>query len=235
MTITSAREDAQSYLDFWLREETTRKQESSSRTVELNGIQLTVPPHVFNPDPALTNSTPLFLKTLRSYPFEGRRVLDLGTGSGVLAIYAARHGASVVATDINEKIIDGARLNAQRNNVRIEFLVSSLFQNVDQKFDYIFANGPIAAEAWSSEMLGDNTIESFGDTLFREYRRHLDQDGVMFMTFASFGNIESFYRLATRYNISQRITSERKFGATWTAHEISGASVEQDLPVEACR
>lgn len=231
LTLPSAHDDARSYLDMWLREESIRKLEASSRSVDLNGIQLIVPPHVFNPDPALTNSTPLLLKLLGSYSLSGRRILDLGTGSGVLAIYAAQRGASVLASDISEQILDSARVNAECNDVQVEFLMSSLFQEIVGTFDYIFANGPIAAEAWSSDMLGGNTIESFGDTLFRHYRRHLNPGGIMFMTFASFGNLESFYRLATSYNISQRVTSERKFGAIWTAHEISAAYVEQDVAV----
>jgi predicted nicotinamide N-methyase len=51
----------------------------------------------------------------------GKRVLDVGTGSGVVAIAAARAGASsVLATDIDPRAIVAARANAQLNGVTIE-------------------------------------------------------------------------------------------------------------------
>ncbi|WP_313761022.1 50S ribosomal protein L11 methyltransferase, partial [Rhizobium sp.] len=53
----------------------------------------------------------------------GRRVLDLGTGSGLVAIIAARAGAtSVVASDIDENAIAAAHLNAAANGVELDLL-----------------------------------------------------------------------------------------------------------------
>src|SRR5437763_60686 len=74
----------------------------------------------------------------------GRRVLDLCTGSGVLAIAAARSGASgVTAVDVSRRAITAVRLNARLNRVRIEALRGDLFGPVaGRRFDLIVSNPP---------------------------------------------------------------------------------------------
>jgi release factor glutamine methyltransferase len=60
----------------------------------------------------------------------GQRVLDMGTGSGVSALLAARVGADVIAVDVNPEAVAGARANAEANDLaeRITFLHGDLFQ-----------------------------------------------------------------------------------------------------------
>lgn len=79
----------------------------------------------------------------------GQRVLDLGTGSGVHAVFAALSGAQVVATDISEVALDMARFNASLNGVApsIDFRLGSLFEPVTgeggpERFDVIVSNPP---------------------------------------------------------------------------------------------
>jgi len=57
-------------------------------------------------------------------------VLDIGTGTGILALVAAQKGASVIASDINDKAIEIAKKNAALNDVKIEFRKSDLFENI---------------------------------------------------------------------------------------------------------
>jgi release factor glutamine methyltransferase len=76
--------------------------------------------------------------------------LDLGTGSGVIAICLARFlpRAVVTATDISTQALHLARDNAELNGVldRITFLESDWFQNIDGSFDLIISNPPYVAE-----------------------------------------------------------------------------------------
>jgi len=76
---------------------------------------------------------------------DGLRVLDLGTGSGILAILASKLGArSVVATDVSERAIRIARRNAEINHVEIDFRAGDLFDPVqDELFDLIISNPPM--------------------------------------------------------------------------------------------
>ncbi len=71
-------------------------------------------------------------------------VLDLGTGCGIQAMHASRHAGRVVATDISERALGFARLNAALNGIdNIEFRLGSLFEPVaGELFDHIVSNPP---------------------------------------------------------------------------------------------
>jgi ribosomal protein L11 methyltransferase len=88
-------------------------------------------------------TTRMCLEFLESCEVASKRVLDVGTGSGILAIAAARLGAAeVVATDIDAAALEAARANAERNGVtdRIRFVKSDLLRKVAGKFDLVLAN-----------------------------------------------------------------------------------------------
>ena len=75
---------------------------------------------------------------------EGRSVLDLCCGSGVIGIAAARAGADpVTAVDISRRAALTAQLNARRNGVRVRALRGRLFDAVgSERFDFIVSNPP---------------------------------------------------------------------------------------------
>lgn len=79
---------------------------------------------------------------LKTGDWRHKTVLDMGTGSGILAIAAAKAGCSVTAVDINPEAIEAAKENAERENVKINFVLSDLFQNVKGRFDLIVFNPP---------------------------------------------------------------------------------------------
>lgn len=72
------------------------------------------------------------------------RALDLGTGCGIQAMHAARHSGLVVATDISQRALDFAALNARLNAIsNIEFRLGSLFEPVaGERFGHIVSNPP---------------------------------------------------------------------------------------------
>jgi len=76
--------------------------------------------------------------------FDGETVLDMGTGSGVQAVFAADKASMVVATDINPAAVKMANLNAERNGVDdiIDVRYGDLFApiNKKEKFDVILFN-----------------------------------------------------------------------------------------------
>ena len=87
-------------------------------------------------------TTCLCLEWLAANVETGQRVLDFGCGSGILAIAAARLGAEAMGVDHDLQAIEASRENAQRNDSRVEFLLSDDWQvepHVDQ-FDVVVAN-----------------------------------------------------------------------------------------------
>jgi ribosomal protein L11 methyltransferase len=83
--------------------------------------------HVIRLDPGMAfgtgthPTTRMCLRWIATHPVAGQRVLDYGCGSGILAIGAARHGAtSVDAVDIDPAAVQSAEANAQANQVRLQ-------------------------------------------------------------------------------------------------------------------
>ena len=74
---------------------------------------------------------------------EGKRMLELGSGSGMIACVAARRGADVIAVDINPLAVQVTKENATRNGLKLEAFESNLFESIsDQTFDLIIINPP---------------------------------------------------------------------------------------------
>jgi HemK-related putative methylase len=114
---------------------------------EVDGLPLIVLPEVFNPVVFRTGT--VLARTVAASPWaqprEGSRALDLGTGSGVGSVFAARRGYRVIAVDLNPEAVRCAKLNAllHRLEDRIEVRQGDLFAPVaGEAFDLILFNPP---------------------------------------------------------------------------------------------
>ncbi len=86
---------------------------------------------------------------------EGKEILDIGTGSGCIAISLAKNfpNAKVSALDISKEALEVARVNAKLNNVNIEFIHADIFEyNSEKKYDVIVSNPPYVLESEKSQM-----------------------------------------------------------------------------------
>ena len=109
------------------------------------------------------------------------RILDVGTGSGVIALSLAANfpEATVTATDISEDALALARENAERLGLtnRVEFLTGDLLTYVNHVYDLIVANLPYVAVpdrvALSREVLHDPEVALFGGERGDEVVRRL--------------------------------------------------------------
>lgn len=109
-------------------------------------MRILAPPGVFRP----RSDTWLLADLMRSEcRLHGSRVLDVCTGSGALAVAAARNGAGeVTAVDSSHRAVLVARLNARLNRVRIQALRGDLFDPVrGRRFDTIVSNPPYVPAA----------------------------------------------------------------------------------------
>lgn len=105
------------------------------------GLLLQVPAGVFHP--GVFFSTPIFISFLKSVDFQGKKVLDIGTGTGILALFAAKNGGIATAIDIHPLAVETARNNAKANGLQLEVLESDLFDRLTpQSFDFILINPP---------------------------------------------------------------------------------------------
>jgi methylase of polypeptide subunit release factors len=112
-------------------------------------------------------------------PFES--TLDLGTGSGVQALLAARHSERVVGTDLNPRALRLARLNAELNGIEnVEWRLGDLYAPADgERFGLVVANPPFVVSPARELVFRDGGLG--GDELSRETvvgaARHLRDGG----------------------------------------------------------
>jgi release factor glutamine methyltransferase len=119
---------------------------------EFWSLNFVVNPHVLIPRPEteVLVEQVVSLHREKRLPGDGSpRILDLGTGSGVLAVAVAKEleGASVWASDVSADTLAVAELNAERHGVeeRVKFVLSDVWQgfaNLSLGFDAIVSNPP---------------------------------------------------------------------------------------------
>jgi release factor glutamine methyltransferase len=136
--------------------------------------------------------------------------LELGTGTGIIAIYGAKRGARVTATDINEETLALAKENASLNGVaeRIEFVKSDLFDNVDGSFDTIIFNPPYLPEEEPRDVALDGGKKGYelAERFLKDMPKHLENDGRCYLLLSSIDKPES---LLKRYK--HRAMAEKRF------------------------
>lgn len=107
--------------------------------------------------------------------------LDLGTGSGVQAIWAARHCERVVAVDVNPRALNLGAFNARLNGItNIEFREGNLFEPVgEERFDLVLCNAPYVVSPDTRYAFRDGGVVSdgFSERLVREAPEHLTEGG----------------------------------------------------------
>ncbi|GCF87319.1 release factor glutamine methyltransferase [Geobacter sp. SVR] len=115
-------------------------------TQEFCGLEFEVCPDVLIPR---HDTETLVTEALARAP-GARSVLDIGTGSGCIAIALARQlsSAAITASDISGEALAVARRNAERNGATVEFVQGSLFEPlVGRRFDLIVSNPPYIPSA----------------------------------------------------------------------------------------
>ena len=123
-----------------------------------NGLDLKVTPATLIPRP----ETAELVEKVERLKVKGERlkVLDIGTGSGCIAIglKKAHHEWQVTGIDISEEAIEVAKENAKRNGVEVEFKVADIFgiQNTEYRlqtdFEIVVSNPPYICESEKSSM-----------------------------------------------------------------------------------
>lgn len=167
------------------------------RTVILEGVRTQICPHVFNP---LVSGTTRFFIRHMVVP-QDSRILELGTGTGVIAAFAARYTKRVVATDINPYAIKCAKITMRLNRLEevVDVKQGDLFRPVKgQRFDLILFNPPylkgspqgLLAQAWYAgphcELI---------DQFLAEGRRYLTKEGTIQILFSSVAPLQEITRM----------------------------------------
>lgn len=130
---------------------------------------------------------------------EGETVLDMGTGSGIQAIYAAENASHVLAVDIEERAIRNAMINARRHGVEDKITVrkSDLFNNImpEEKFDVIITSIPFP---WDENSQGFWKLQ---ERFFNDVGNHLNPDGRIYFLSGLLDNLPYTRELIEKNNL----------------------------------
>jgi release factor glutamine methyltransferase len=189
----------------------------SIRTIRAARFDLRVRPTVFHPRFFL--SSEYFAEFLDGLDLGGKSVADIGTGSGILALVAARAGATdVLALDINPNAALSARENAQANGFgdRVTAACMNLLAALPARplFDVILSSPPKhAGEPRDLADRGWHAGPQYRDVaaLFEQARERLKPNGCLYVMLSSDSDLELLGRLIDKAGFHARIAYQRSF------------------------
>lgn len=174
-------------------------------------IEIEVGPEVYNP----SDDSYLLLKVVDVSQEE--RFLEMGPGTGLLSIHAAKLGARVTAADVNPHAVECTKRNAAKNSVRIDTVKSDLFEKVQGNYDVIVFNPPYLPgattstswieRAWSGGDEGSETAVQF----LNDAWKHLSPGGRIFMILSSVGGLMSVLKSARERYDSEMLEEQHMF------------------------
>ena len=187
----------------------------TTRVTRAAGFRLVVRPTVFHPRRFITSE--FFASFIGRLDLSGKRVADVGTGTGILALAAARAGAAhVTAVDVNPNAALTAAENARVNGHGDRFMAvcSNLLSALAPValFDVIISSPPsfpgeprdIADRAWHA---GPNYRDVV--PLFDQARERLAPGGRVYFLVSSDSDLDLFSALIVRARFQARLVAER--------------------------
>jgi len=143
---------------------------------------------------------------------EGERVLEIGCGTGVVAIHCAKNGAEVTAVDINPSAVELTRRNAAANGAYMDIRLSDLYEDIDSYYDTIVFNLPYLpvedegelAKAWSGGSDGMGPLPK----LLNEVRGRLLPRGRFVVVVSSLMDQNSLDEVLSKYDV--KVLGEKK-------------------------
>ncbi len=125
----------------------------------------------------------------------GKRVLEMGTGNGLIAMECARRGSAVTAVDIDLEALKKLDKEAKKQGLSITTVHSDLFEKVTGVFDTIIFNPPyLPGDAEEIEDLQWAGGGEYGDEIIMRFlenaHRFLSENGEIYIVLSSFNRID---------------------------------------------
>ncbi len=171
---------------------------SRKRRYRYGKLTVDILPGVFHP--GIFYSTKMLLEFIGRQPVSQAKVLEIGAGTGIIALSTAQMGAIVTATDINPTAIENIKQNALLNDVSIRIIHSDLYDQIpEETFDWVLINPPYyprnpktdAEFAW---YCGAN--HEYFEKLFGGLSQYISTTTKVIMVLSDVCDLESIMRIA---------------------------------------
>ncbi|MDP7423178.1 MAG: methyltransferase [bacterium] len=171
---------------------------ASYHFTKAGGINIDVFPEVYSP----REDTFLVIDNIVLTP--NIRFLEIGVGTGLISIFAAKRGAIVEGTDINPAAVGNAKHNTATNDVNARFHCGDLFEGISGKFDLIVFNPPYLPisegdklQKWEEEALigGHYGVET-SIRFLEKCPEYMNRDCIIYLVLSSLGDTD---RLTERF------------------------------------
>ena len=174
------------------------------------GLKIKLHPQVYEP----AEDTFLLARNLKVK--EGDIALDVGTGTGIIALLMARKARFVLGVDVNPIAVELAKENAKINGItNVQFKLSNLFENVTGKFDIITFNAPYLPgepeEPIDLALVGGKTGREVLDSFLEQFDNYLHEKGVVQIVQSSITGIEETLRKLESKGFTTEITAKERY------------------------
>ncbi len=178
--------------------------------LEYRGLRIKLHPQVYEP----AEDTFLLAENLDIR--KGDVALDMGTGTGIIALLMARKATYVLGVDVNPLAVKLAGENARLNNVKnVEFRVSDLFENVSGKFDIITFNAPYLPgeprEPIDLALVGGETGREVLDEFIEQVPDYLKPMGRVQVVQSSITGIEDTLKAFEKVGLRAEVRAKKHF------------------------
>jgi len=157
----------------------------------------------------------------------GERVLDVGCGTGIIALHCAKAGAKVTASDISVSAAMCAKANAIKNNLELDVSACDLLEGIEGEFDIIIFNPPYLPRGapddrrWTGGESGIETALRF----LGQCKGRLAVGGRVMTVVSSLSGSKRFEESAEGMGYSHKVAARRHiFFEDLTVYELVPAS-----------
>ena len=197
---------------------------SQTRTYSYRDITIKILPGVFHP--GFFSSTKILLAELEKLNINNKTFLELGAGSGIISIAAAKKNATVTATDISNTSVENIQLNATMNGVQLQTILSDLFDKIPpQQFDFIFINPPyykgaIKKEADHAWYAGDDF--QYFRKLFSQLNSYMRTETICLMILSEECDLDAIQKIAAQHAVHlKEVFSKKSLGERQIVFRLS--------------